>query len=80
MENRVFEVEIELEKTPESPSEHQRIIKFYRPGRWNKNQILEEHQYLTDLKNTDIPSIAPLPDKFKRSVVKRIHRFVTFEE
>jgi Ser/Thr protein kinase RdoA (MazF antagonist) len=62
MENRVYEVEIELENPTEvkSPSEHFRVVKFYRPGRWTKEQILDEHQFLLDLKAQDIPVVAPL--------------------
>ena len=47
MENRVYEVEIESDS--DNPSEHFKIIKFYRPGRWSKIQIQEEH----DTKNLD---------------------------
>ena len=36
------------------------IVKFYRPGRWNREQILEEHEFLFDLKNREIPVCAPL--------------------
>ena len=62
MENRVYEVEIELPEgeEPKRPSDRFRIIKFYRPGRWTKEQILEEHQFLLDLVEYDIPVVAPL--------------------
>jgi Ser/Thr protein kinase RdoA (MazF antagonist) len=40
-ENRVYEVELE---------DRTRVVaKFYRPGRWSEEQILEEHQFLADL-------------------------------
>jgi Ser/Thr protein kinase RdoA (MazF antagonist) len=58
MENRVYEVEIESQS--DNPSEQFKIIKFYRPGRWSKNQIQEEHDFLLDLKDAEIPVIAPL--------------------
>lgn len=61
MENRVYEVEIELESEPASPSDRFRIIKFYRPGRWTLEQIGEEHRFLLDLHGADIPVVAPLP-------------------
>ncbi len=61
MENRVYEVEVELEAEPRTPSERFRIIKFYRPGRWSEEQILEEHQFLHDLQQAEIPAIAPTP-------------------
>lgn len=62
MENRVFEVEIELDHPPQNPSDRARIIKFYRPGRWTLQQIHEEHQFLIDLQNAEIPSIPPIPN------------------
>ena len=62
MENRVYDVEIEVEDPASlnSPSERFRIVKFYRPGRWSKEQILEEHQFLQDLAEIEIPVVAPL--------------------
>lgn len=62
MENRVYEVEIELEdgRPKRSPSDAFRIAKFYRPGRWSQQQILEEHRFLQDLANEEIPVVAPL--------------------
>jgi Ser/Thr protein kinase RdoA (MazF antagonist) len=59
-ENRVYEAEIELEGESLNPSEYFKIIKFYRPGRWSEQQILDEHQFLKDLDRADIPVIAPL--------------------
>lgn len=58
LENRVYEVEIESDS--EHRHEHFKIIKFYRPGRWSKDQILEEHQFLLDLEEAEIPVITPL--------------------
>ncbi|MAX67862.1 MAG: serine/threonine protein kinase [Halobacteriovoraceae bacterium] len=58
MENRVFEVEIENEDA-KHVSEKFKILKFYRPGRWSKEQIQEEHQFLFDLIEHDIHAIAP---------------------
>jgi Ser/Thr protein kinase RdoA (MazF antagonist) len=60
LENRVYQVEIELEEESTNPSDHFVIIKFYRPGRWTKNQILDEHTFLFDLREQEIPVIAPL--------------------
>jgi Ser/Thr protein kinase RdoA (MazF antagonist) len=57
MENRVYEVEIESKS--ENPSEHFKIVKFYRPNRWTKEQILEEHDFLLDLEEYEIPVIPP---------------------
>jgi Ser/Thr protein kinase RdoA (MazF antagonist) len=55
-ENRVYEVEL-VDRT--------RIVaKFYRPGRWSAEQILEEHQFLADLDAEEIPvaTVRPFPD------------------
>lgn len=61
MENRVYEIEIyKTDCEIVSPSERFVIAKFYRPGRWTKEQILEEHQFLLDLVDAEIPVIAPL--------------------
>lgn len=61
-ENRVYEVEFEKEDDSPFPQSHpmyRRILKFYRPGRWSKEQILEEHEFLKDLTDAEIPVIAP---------------------
>lgn len=61
MENRVYEVEIsEPLNDGSSPSDHFVIAKYYRPGRWTKEQIEEEHLFLKDMRNHEIPAIAPL--------------------
>jgi Ser/Thr protein kinase RdoA (MazF antagonist) len=55
-ENRVYEVERE---------DRSRVVaKFYRPGRWTRAQILEEHQFLRDLGESEIPvcGTSPFPD------------------
>ncbi|MCI5072563.1 serine/threonine protein kinase [bacterium] len=57
-ENRVYEVEIEA-NTAQDALAHKKVIKFYRPGRWSKAQILEEHTFLLDLHSHDIPVVAP---------------------
>jgi Ser/Thr protein kinase RdoA (MazF antagonist) len=62
MENRVFEVEVEADEV-QSPSDRFRVAKFYRPGRWTREQIQEEHDFLWELLSRDIPVIAPLKNK-----------------
>ncbi len=52
-ENRVFE--ISLESTRE-----RLIVKVYRPNRWSKDQILEEHQFTQELFDNGIRSAPPL--------------------
>jgi Ser/Thr protein kinase RdoA (MazF antagonist) len=61
LENRVYDVEIELDETPKSPSDRFRVVKFYRPGRWSREQVLEEHAFLADLVASEIPVVAPEP-------------------
>ena len=62
MENRVYEVEIELPEHHKirSPSERFVIVKFYRPGRWSRPQIQDEHDFLFNLKEADIPVVSPV--------------------
>lgn len=61
MENRVYEIEISIDESKiKSESDKFIIAKFYRPGRWTKEQILEEHQFLFDLEENEVPVIAPL--------------------
>lgn len=50
--NRVFEIETE--------EGIRLVVKFYRPGRWSKKAILDEHKFLTQLAEQEIPVIAPL--------------------
>lgn len=52
LENRVYDLELE---------DDQRIIaKFYRPGRWSKEAILQEHALLSELAAAEVPVVAPL--------------------
>lgn len=64
MENRVYEVELELSDAQRealtSRSEAFRIVKFYRPGRWTREQIQDEHNFLYDLERAEVPVVTPL--------------------
>ena len=51
-ENRVYEVELD--------DERRLVVKFYRPGRWSRETILDEHAFLADLTAAEIPAVAPL--------------------
>lgn len=55
-ENRVYDLELEDQDAHVSRV----IAKFYRPGRWTREQILEEHAFLKELKEDEITVIAPL--------------------
>ena len=60
MENRVYEVEIDNPGESEGPYANFRVAKFYRPGRWTKEQIQAEHNYLLALEANDIGVAPPL--------------------
>jgi Ser/Thr protein kinase RdoA (MazF antagonist) len=51
-ENRVYMIGIE-EAQP-------LVAKFYRPGRWSDAQIGEEHEFVLDLAELEIPVVAPM--------------------
>jgi Ser/Thr protein kinase RdoA (MazF antagonist) len=51
-ENRVYQVGIE-ETTPV-------VAKFYRPGRWSPETILEEHAFSLELAQAELPVVPPL--------------------
>ena len=51
-ENRVYQVGVEDSKPV--------IAKFYRPGRWSDDAILEEHRFTEELADKEIPVVAPL--------------------
>ena len=51
-ENRVYEVELE--------DQSRLVLKFYRPGRWSRETILDEHRFLLDLVAAEVPAVAPV--------------------
>jgi Ser/Thr protein kinase RdoA (MazF antagonist) len=55
-ENRVYQIHLE------SPHEGLSAVvaKFYRPGRWNEPQILEEHRFAAELMAAEVPAVGPL--------------------
>ncbi|MBP6218776.1 MAG: serine/threonine protein kinase [Oligoflexales bacterium] len=59
-ENRVYEVEVEFSSPPKNKADSFRIVKFYRPARWSKEQIIEEHEFLRELQAEDVPVVAPI--------------------
>ncbi len=44
----------------ESADRERFIIKFYRPGRWSRAALLEEHVFTLEAREAEIPVIAPL--------------------
>ena len=51
-ENRVYQVWLEDDSSV--------VVKFYRPGRWSDAQILEEHAFVQELAEREIPVVPPL--------------------
>lgn len=50
-ENRVFEAALE--------DGTRRVVKFYRPSRWDAATIQEEHDFLAQLRAAEVPVVAP---------------------
>lgn len=61
-ENRVFQVGMEPAAWPAAGAAAPplRIAKFYRPGRWSDAQILEEHAFLRELADAEVPAVPAL--------------------
>lgn len=55
MENRVYDVQME-----EGPN---RVIKFYRPGRWSKETLETEHAFLKALHTNEIPVVQAMTNE-----------------
>jgi Ser/Thr protein kinase RdoA (MazF antagonist) len=55
-ENRVFEIPLEQG----THAAEKIVVKFYRPGRWDQKAILEEHEFLRELKAEGLPVVPPL--------------------
>src|SRR5262245_52325385 len=51
-ENRVYEIELE--------DERRLVVKFYRPGRWSRETILDEHAFLAELAEAELPVVGPM--------------------
>ncbi len=51
--NRVYDVELENGAWV--------VVKFYRPGRWRREALQDEQDFLSELREREIPVIAPLP-------------------
>ncbi|HVB47581.1 MAG TPA: serine/threonine protein kinase [Burkholderiales bacterium] len=59
-ENRVYQVM--MEDGPPC------VAKFYRPGRWSDAQIAEEHAFVRELAEREIPVVAPLAPAAERTL------------
>lgn len=51
-ENRVYEIPLE--------NKDSLIAKFYRPGRWNQETLIDEHKTLAALESAEVPVVRPL--------------------
>lgn len=68
-ENRVFELECEGEPPslqspmsiiPTGEDTYRLVVKVYRPQRWSREAIQEEHEFLYALTDEGIPAVAPV--------------------
>lgn len=46
----------------------QHVVKFYRPGRWSYEAVLEEHRFLLDCAEAGLPVVAPAADPEGQSI------------
>ena len=58
-ENRVYQIWLEDARTEDAASGVV-VAKFYRPERWNDAQIIEEHEFVRELAERELPVVAPL--------------------
>jgi len=69
-ENRVFQVGLDGGTSV--------VAKFYRPGRWSDEQILEEHDFTIELAEREIPVVAPLAIEGRTLHHHGDHRFALY--
>ncbi|MCG8464661.1 MAG: serine/threonine protein kinase [Xanthomonadales bacterium] len=69
-ENRVYQVGIE-DAAP-------LVVKFYRPGRWSDEAILEEHQFSQELVEEELSVVAPMAFDGVTLHHFKDHRFTLF--
>ncbi|WP_249976581.1 serine/threonine protein kinase [Vreelandella olivaria] len=50
------------------------VVKFYRPARWTNEAIQEEHDFLQELKDAQVPVVAP----WRNDVNSSLHTFQQF--
>ncbi len=58
--NRVYGLRLDSGGEGDDPRSRELIAKFYRPGRWSRPALLEEHRFLLDCAAAEIPVAAPL--------------------
>ncbi|NKB37554.1 MAG: serine/threonine protein kinase [Gammaproteobacteria bacterium] len=60
-ENRVYQVGLE--------DGSYIVAKFYRPGRWSDESIVEEHAFSAELEEHEIPVVSPLLSQDQKSLI-----------
>jgi Ser/Thr protein kinase RdoA (MazF antagonist) len=65
-ENRVYQIGVQDDRPV--------VAKFYRPGRWSNEAILEEHAFLTELVECELPVVPPMTLEGSRT----LHEFDGF--
>lgn len=73
LENRVYDVEME-----EGFRVSNVIAKFYRPGKWNREEILAEHCFLGEAMARNVPVVCPLADDDGNTLFKQSDIFCAF--
>jgi len=63
MENRVYDIEKE--------GEDNIIIKFYRPGRWDRPTIQGEHDFLKACEEGEVPVVCPFADSSGQTLFEK---------
>jgi Ser/Thr protein kinase RdoA (MazF antagonist) len=53
------------------------IAKFYRPGRWSETALLDEHEFMRELQESDVPVVAPLANRDGRTLHRYDEMFYT---
>lgn len=71
-ENRVYQIGIE-DQPP-------LIAKFYRPDRWSKAQIIEEHAFCLELAEAEWPVIPPLQNTRGSTLLEHDHFYLALFE
>ncbi|MCG2635459.1 MAG: serine/threonine protein kinase, partial [Gammaproteobacteria bacterium] len=84
--NRVYRVDIvgggSSDEGPEADrnaAPERLVAKFYRPGRWSDDAILEDHRFTQQLADAELPVIPPLADEAGRTLFFHGgHRFALY--
>lgn len=74
-ENRVYEIGIEPDERSKLPAV---VAKFYRPARWSLEQILDEHRFIKELENNEIPVVSPYKNTQGETVLKETDSGIIF--